>query len=69
MREWGSFDRMGESDEVRKREKREVFVEKKGEVEELWRMWRDEGEEENEEEKQTVSKCWEKLRGGNLPNG
>ena len=35
MREWGSFERMGESDDVRKREKREVFVEKNGEVEEL----------------------------------
>ena len=35
MRERGSFERMGESDDVRKREKREVFVEKKGKVEEL----------------------------------
>ena len=29
------MERMGESDDVRKREKREAFVEKKGEVEEL----------------------------------
>ena len=29
---------MGESDDVGKREKREVFVEKNGEVEELCRM-------------------------------
>ena len=42
---------MGESDDVRKREKREAFVEKKGEVEELWR---DERDDENEEEKETV---------------
>ena len=35
MRYCESFERMGESDDVRKREKREVFVEKKGKVEEL----------------------------------
>ena len=47
---------MGESDDVRKREKRDAFVEKKGEVEELWR---DERDEENEEEKETVGNYWE----------
>ena len=35
MRYCESFERMGESDDVGKREKREVFVEKNGEVEEL----------------------------------
>jgi len=61
---------MGELDDVRKREKGEVFVDKKnGEVEELWRKWRDEGDEENEEEKETVGNRWEKWRGGNTPNG
>ena len=35
MRYCESFKKMGESDDVRKREKREVFVEKKGKVEEL----------------------------------
>ena len=55
---------MGELDDVREREKRKVFVEeKKG----SWRMWRDEGDEENEEEKETVGNHWEKWRGGNTP--
>ena len=62
MRYCESFKKMGESDDVRKREKREVFVEKKGKVEELWRMWRDEGDEENEKEKETVGNCWKKMR-------
>ena len=66
MKEWGSFKRMGESDDVRKREKREVFVGKKWEVEELWKMWRD---EENEEEKEMVGNRWEKWKGGNTPDG
>ena len=35
MRERGSFERMGESDDVRKRVNREVFVERIGGVEEL----------------------------------
>ena len=52
MREFWENGR--ESDGVRKREKREVFAEKKGEVEELWRMRRDEGDEENGEEKETI---------------
>ena len=51
---------MRELDGVRKREKKEVIVEKKKkEVEELWRKWRDEGDEENEEEKETVGNRWE----------
>ena len=45
---------MGESNDVWKREEREVFVEKKGEVKELWIMWRDEEHEENEEEKEMI---------------
>ena len=52
---------MGESDDVRKREKREAFVEKKGEVEELWR---DERDEENEEEKETIGSHWENEEAG-----
>ena len=60
---------MGESDDVRKREKREVFVEKKGEVEELWIIWRDEGDEENKEENETVGNRWEKWRDGNTTDG
>jgi len=55
---------MRESDDVRKREKREVFIETKWEVEELWIMWRDEGDEENEEEKETVGNCWENKEAG-----
>jgi len=58
MRERGSFERMGESDDVRKRESREVFVERIGGVEELWRMWRD------EEEKEMVGNCWKNEEAG-----
>ena len=56
---------MRESNDVRKREKRKVFVErKKREVEELWRKWRDEGDEENEEEKEIVVNRWENKEAG-----
>ena len=57
---------MREFDDVRKREEKEIFVKKKKEVEELWKMWRDEGDEENDEEKETVGYHW---RGRNTPNG
>ena len=67
MREFWENGR--ESDGVRKREKREVFAEKKGEVEELWRMRRDEGDEENGEEKETIGNHWEKWRDGNTHDG
>ena len=60
---------MGESNDVKKKEKRKFFVEKKGEVEELWIMWKDERDEDNNEEKETVGNCWEKWRGGNTPDG
>ena len=45
------FKRTRGSDGVRKRAKREVLMEKK---KELWRMWREKGDEENEEEKETT---------------
>ena len=40
---------MGESNDVKKKEKRKFFVEKNGEVEELWIMWKDERDEDNKE--------------------
>ena len=43
------FKRISESERERKREEMEFFVERK--KEELWRMWRNEGDEENKEEK------------------
>ena len=30
-------------------------------------MWRDEGDEKNEEEKETVGNCWENKEAGTLP--
>ena len=60
---------MGESNDVKKKEKRKFFVEKKGEVEELWIMWKYEGDEDNKEEKETVGNCWEKWRDGNTHDG
>ena len=67
MREF--WENRRESDGVRKREKREVFAEKKGEVEELWRMRRDEGDEENGEEKETIGNRSEKWRDRNTHDG
>ena len=32
-------------------------------------MWRDEGDEENEEEKETIGNCLEKWKGGNTLDG
>ena len=32
-------------------------------------MLRDEGDEKNEEEKETVGNRWEKWKGGNTPDG
>ena len=51
---------MRESEGVRKRDEREVFVQRK--KEELWRIWRDEEDENNEEEKEMVGNYWEKMK-------
>ena len=58
-RKWEK-EKVWENERVRKEEK-EVFIERKRKKKkELWGMWRDEGDEESEEEKETVGNYWRK---------